>query len=173
MVCRQFRIPSLLPRGPDVEEQWCIARNNQTASQWVEWNWMEKELEHERWTWWSLVREPLVTLARCVCSLFLALVGSDIPLVKATLTVLNWFHISLDVVFSRISILSRSLWDTARWLWEWRMLSSVNLDHESGRERLVKMENKYNKATVVRTGRSYARRHTGVVVTFGIECFIF
>lgn len=65
---------------------------------------------------WS--REPLVTLARCVCSLFLALVVSDIQLVKATLTVLNWFHISLDVAFSRISISSRSLWDTAHWHWE-------------------------------------------------------
>lgn len=52
-------------------------------------------------------------------------------------------------------------------------MSSVNFDHESGRERLVKKEKNYNKATVVRTGRSYARRHTGVVVTFGIGRFIF
>lgn len=52
------------------------------------------------------------------------------------LTLLNWFHISLDVVFSRISISSLSLWEEARWLWECRMLSSVNLDHESGRESL-------------------------------------
>lgn len=57
-------------------------------------------------------------------------------LVKATLTLLNWFHMSLDVVLSRISISSLSLWEAARWLWEWRMLSSVNFDQESGRERL-------------------------------------
>lgn len=57
--------------------------------------------------------------------------------VKATLTLLNWFHISLDVVFSRISISSLSLWEAARSLWECRMLSSVNLLHESGRESLT------------------------------------
>lgn len=81
--------------------------------------------------------EKALTLARCVCRLFLASAVSDMRLVKATLTLLNWFHISLDVVFSRISISSLSLWEAARWLWECRMLSSVNLDHESGRESLT------------------------------------
>lgn len=76
------------------------------------------------------------TLARWVCRLFLASAVSEIRLEKSMLTLLNWFHISLDVVFSRISISSLSLWEEARWLWECRMLSSVNFDHESGRESL-------------------------------------
>lgn len=76
------------------------------------------------------------TLARCVCRLFLASAVSDMRFEKAMLTLLNWFHISLDVEFSRISISSLSLREAARSLWECRMLSSVNLDHESGRESL-------------------------------------
>lgn len=87
----------------------------------------------------KIVRKPrgkVMTLARWVCRLFLASAVSDIRPVKATLTLLNWFHISLDVVFSRISISSLSLWDAARSLWDRRMLSSVNLDHESGRDSL-------------------------------------
>lgn len=84
--------------------------------------------------------EKVMTLARCVCRLFLASAVSDMRFVKATLTLLNWFHISLDVVFSRISISSLSLWEAARSLWECRMLSSVNLDHESGRESLTEGE---------------------------------
>lgn len=81
-----------------------------------------------------------MTLARCVCKLFLASPVSDMRLVKATLTLLNWFHISLEVAFSRISISSLSLWEAARSLWECRMLSSVNLDHESGREILTEKQ---------------------------------
>lgn len=81
------------------------------------------------------------TFARCVCRLFLASAVSDMRFVKAMLTLLNWFHMSLDVVFSRISISSLSLWEAARSLWESRMLSSVNLDHESGRESLTGGEN--------------------------------
>lgn len=84
--------------------------------------------------------EKMMTLARCVCKLFLASAVSDMRLVKATLTLLNWFHISLEVVFSRISISSLSLWEVARSLWECRMLSSVNLDHESGREILTEKQ---------------------------------
>lgn len=78
-----------------------------------------------------------MTLARCVCRLFLASAVSDMRFVKAMLTLLNWFHISLDVVFSRISISSLSLWEVARSLWECRMLSSVYLDQESGKESLT------------------------------------
>lgn len=78
------------------------------------------------------------TFARCACKLLLASVVSEMRFVKATLTLLNWFHISLDVVFSKISISSRSLWEVARSLWERSMLSSVNLDHESGRDTLAR-----------------------------------
>lgn len=88
--------------------------------------------------WWKQVLcKKGDTLARCVCRLFLASAVSDMRFEKAMLTPLNWFHISLDEVFSRISISSLSLWEAARSLWECRMLSSVNLDHESGRERLT------------------------------------
>lgn len=52
------------------------------------------------------------------------------------MTVLNWFHISPQVVFMRISISSLSFWEAARSLCERRMLSSVNLDHDSGSESL-------------------------------------
>lgn len=55
---------------------------------------------------------------------------------KATFTLLNWFHISPQVVFIRISISSLSFWEAARSLCERRMLSSVNRDHESGSESL-------------------------------------
>lgn len=55
---------------------------------------------------------------------------------KATLTLLNWFHISPQVVFMRISIWSLSFWEAERSLCEHRMLSSVNLDHDSGSESL-------------------------------------
>ena len=82
-------------------------------------------------------KKTVDTFARCVCRLFLASAVSDMRLVKAMLTLLNWFHMSLDVVFSRISISSLSLWEAARSPWESRMLSSVNLDHESGRESLT------------------------------------
>jgi len=36
-----------------------------------------------------------LTFARCICSLFLASADSAILFVKATLTLLNWLHISL------------------------------------------------------------------------------
>lgn len=55
---------------------------------------------------------------------------------KATLTQLNWFHISPEVAFIRTSISSLSLWEAARSLWERRMLSSVNRDQDSGSESL-------------------------------------
>lgn len=61
---------------------------------------------------------------------------------KDTLTLVNWFHISLDVVLIRISISSLSLWEAARSLCECRMLSSVNLVHDSGRESLEKERSK-------------------------------
>lgn len=52
------------------------------------------------------------------------------------MTLLNWFHISAQVAFMRISISSLSFWEAARSLCERRMLSSVNLDHDSGSESL-------------------------------------
>lgn len=92
--------------------------------------------------------EKVITFAKCVCRLFLASEVSDMRPVKATLTLLNWFHISLDVAFSRTSISSLSLWEAARVLWDSRMLSSVNLDHESGRDSLVDGRGWRNHCTV-------------------------
>lgn len=77
-----------------------------------------------------------LTFARCDCRLFFASVVSDMRLEKHTLTPLNWFHISLDVVLISTSISSLSRWEAARWLCECKMLSSENLDHDSGRESL-------------------------------------
>ena len=76
------------------------------------------------------------TLARCVWRLLLASAVSEVRLEKATLTLLNWFHISPLVVVMRISISSLSLWEAARSLCERRTLSSVNLDQDSGSESL-------------------------------------
>lgn len=77
-----------------------------------------------------------LTFARCDCRLFFASVVSDMRLEKHMLTPLNWFHISLDVVLISTSISSLSRWEAARWLCECKMLSSENLDHDSGRESL-------------------------------------
>lgn len=77
-----------------------------------------------------------LTFARCTCRLFLASVVSDMRLEKHTLTLLNWFHISLQVALMSTSISSLSRWEEARWFCECRMLSSENLDQDSGRESL-------------------------------------
>lgn len=77
-----------------------------------------------------------LTFARWDCRLFLASVVSDIRLEKHTFTLLNWFHISLQVALMSTSISSLSRLEEARWLCECRMLSSENLDHDSGSESL-------------------------------------
>lgn len=89
-------------------------------------------------------RLMVLTLAIWACRLFLVLAISEMRLVKATLPVLNWFHISVEVMLSSTSISSRSLCDTTRSLWECRMLSSVNFDHESGKLRLLSIKKKHN-----------------------------
>ena len=57
-------------------------------------------------------------------------------LVKAKFTLLNWFHISLAVTTRRFSMSSLSLVEAALSLWERRILSSVNLAHDSGTDTL-------------------------------------
>lgn len=57
-------------------------------------------------------------------------------LVKAKFTLLNWFHISLAVTIRRFSMSSLSLEEAALSLWERRILSSVNLAHDSGTDTL-------------------------------------
>ena len=59
----------------------------------------------------------LLTFCRCACNLFLASVVSEILALKATLTVLNWDHISLAHARSVDSMSWRSLSLAARSLW--------------------------------------------------------
>lgn len=77
-----------------------------------------------------------LTFAKWIWILFLASAVSAIRLVKAKFTLLKWFHISLAVTTKRFWMSSLSLVEAARSLWEWRILSSVNLAQDSGTETL-------------------------------------
>lgn len=68
--------------------------------------------------------------------MFLASADSEIRLVNMTFTRLNWFHISLEVTFSKFSTSSLSLAEAALSLCDLKMLSSVNLAQVSGTEML-------------------------------------
>lgn len=85
-------------------------------------------------------------MARCVWILLLALAISVMRLVKASLTLLNWRHISSAVPIRRLSVLARSLAEAARALCERKMLLSVNLAHVSGTDTLRGEHSPWNPA---------------------------
>lgn len=99
----------------------------------------------------TAVRTGWGTLARCVWILLLALAISVMRLVKASLTLLNWRHISSAVPMRRLSVLARSLAEAARALCERKMLLSVNLAHVSGTETL-QGEHSLSKVTLLSLG---------------------